>query len=808
MLMRITSLSTWFVLSLASASLGALACSASSGSVSPSGGGLVSDGKGGFVKPPGPGGTGKFNVGDIKPGEVQAYQCIPQRFPQGKYAGSCTGDSFQTKTADNANWAEALQKTLWFFNVQKSGPGVNCTDTQWRGDSDMGDAHLKLDPSDPNGVDLTQAFTDEHRKTLDPDGDGTVDLSGGFHDAGDYIKFGITNGYAAETLAWTLYEFPDAFSKTGLEAEMLETLRWFGDYFIRSTFVEDGKVIAFGHQVGGANDHDCGWMPPEVRRTDFCPRKGHFATDENPAADVTASAAAALALIAKVYYDRNVDISYAERCLLTAEALYEFAKKHPDSVFKTGEGLYTSEYAWDDLAFAATWLGVATGDWKYIEDAVGKLTDWKAAWNSSDNKPWVARFTGISDVSGPDAPDDGGWTESHTYCWNSVRSGAFVKLADLLSRRAAGRSPNLPEAILAEKFRRIARTDSAAWLDPAKATPAGFGWKVSYTWGSARYNSAGQFIGLLFSKYFPDDPLSAKFKSWALWQTEYLFGKNPLGKSYMMGYTDTYANQPHHAAGHASITGQPNNPAANRHIIWGALVNGPAADDSHVDDRADYGKNEVTIDYNASFVAAIAANFELTSGQLGKQCPLANFPVLEPRIDEFYTRAKISSTADCKNQVTFTLINESIHPPRYDEHLTVRYFFDATELYDKGVDPKSVQASIIYDRFPGTTMKKPQQCAVNGNMYYLEFGYEGQKFWGELVQLTAPRTTQFELGTPNGSGCVWDTTNDWSLQNLTTEEVKTPYITVYSKGELIYGEEPPCFDVKKKVVPPPLPVLN
>src|SRR5690606_28361312 len=124
--------------------------------------------------------------------------CSPEPFP---LTYTCEGTP--------GPWAEALQKALWFFNVNKSGPGVHCTDVQWRGDAHVGDGVIALDPDDPNGVNLSQAFIDEHRAVLDPDGDGTVDLAGGYHDAGDYIKFTLTTAFAASMIAWSVYEYPD-----------------------------------------------------------------------------------------------------------------------------------------------------------------------------------------------------------------------------------------------------------------------------------------------------------------------------------------------------------------------------------------------------------------------------------------------------------------------------------------------------------------------------------------------------------------------------------------------------------------------
>lgn len=42
------------------------------------------------------------------------------------------------------------------------------------------------------------------------------------------------------------------------------------------------------------------------------------------------------------------------------------------------------------------------------------------------------------------------------------------------------------------------------------------------------------------------------------------------------------------------------------HLLLGALVGGPDVNDSYVDNREDYVKNEVAIDYNSGFQSALA----------------------------------------------------------------------------------------------------------------------------------------------------------------------------------------------------------
>ncbi|MBN2577345.1 MAG: glycoside hydrolase family 9 protein, partial [Deltaproteobacteria bacterium] len=158
---------------------------------------------------------------------------------------------------------EAFQKALWFLHVNKSGPGVANTYVQWRGDAHVMDQHIRLDSAAATGVDMSQAFIARNKAILDPKNTGEVDLSGGFHDAGDFIKFGLTTGFLASTLAWSMYEFPEAYRAAGLEDEAFNLVRWADDYFLRCTFLDSGgNLVAFAQQVGDQTDHTCGWMPP------------------------------------------------------------------------------------------------------------------------------------------------------------------------------------------------------------------------------------------------------------------------------------------------------------------------------------------------------------------------------------------------------------------------------------------------------------------------------------------------------------------------------------------------------------------
>src|SRR5512140_1503183 len=152
------------------------------------------------------------------------------------------------------NLSLALQESLFFYDAEKSGPArtVGHQPLEWRGDSDPADSKVPLKPiKNWEGTNLSAAFISANKAILDPDGDGTVDLSGGFHDAGDHVKFGLPQAYAAGTIAWGMLEFKDAFVATGTWEHALEEMRWFTDYFLRSAFFDSsGNIIAFNYQVG------------------------------------------------------------------------------------------------------------------------------------------------------------------------------------------------------------------------------------------------------------------------------------------------------------------------------------------------------------------------------------------------------------------------------------------------------------------------------------------------------------------------------------------------------------------------------
>lgn len=675
------------------------------------------------------------------------------------------------------NFAKALQLSMYFYDANKCGPGISGGRLEWRGDCDLQDLEVPLKPmgEDFTGTTMSQTFIDKYRNVLDPDGDGTLDLHGGMHDAGDHVKFGLPQTYAASTLGWGFYEFRDAYIKIGEEEHIKDILRWFNDYFLRSTFRdEDGNVIAFCYQVGEGNiDHNY-WSPPELQR--FA-RPAYFATEETPASDQCAGAAASLAINYLNYKDE--DPLYADQCLDTAKALYEFAKKYRGLGYSGG--FYGSSYDHDEMAWAAVWLNIATGEKQYIDDITA----------TDANGQYIGYFkrimTNVQDM----------WQNIWVHCWDTVWGGVFAKLAPVTNT---------------ERDWYIFRWNLEYWSgipheDPKDTaflskTPAGF--SVVNPYGSARYNTAAQLCALVYKKYSG----RSDFAEWAKNQMEYIMGNNPMDRCYIVGYAPNSARHPHHRAAHGSKTLSMDDPPEHRHTLWGALVGGPDLTDKHVDVTSDYVYNEVAIDYNAAFVGAVAGLY--TYYGEGHQ-PVPNFPPKEPPVDEYFAQAKLEQENNERTQITLRIHNESVHPPHFEKGMKVRYFFNISELLDAGQTIDDVELQVMYDEnlhsYSGPVASKGPVKWDEAGTYYVEFDWSGYDIYGT-------REFQFALvaGQDSNFKSNWNASNDWGRQGVTKDYATSSYIPVYLGDQLVYGSEPlpvsptPTPTIDPNISPTPSPI--
>jgi hypothetical protein len=120
----------------------------------------------------------------------------------------------------------------------------------------------------------------------------------------------------------------------------------------------------------------------------------------------------------------------------------------------------------------------------------------------------------------------------------------------------------------------------------------------------------------------PEGAKRTRYHDFAAQQIRYALGENPARRSFVVGVGPNPPVRPHHRGAHGSWNGDLNTPADQRHVLYGALIGGPELNDAFIDDRGDYIHCEVTLDFNAGFVGALARLVLEFGGN-----PLAGFPV-------------------------------------------------------------------------------------------------------------------------------------------------------------------------------------
>ncbi len=276
----------------------------------------------------------------------------------GGNSGSSTTDTSTNKDLDvEYNYAKLLQESLYFYDANMCGKLEGKCGIGWRGNCHIYDANIS---TTINGVTYK------------------IDASGGFHDAGDHVKFGLPQGYAASMLGMSYYQFPDAYEENGLTPHLQTITDYFCDYFKRCTVYNSAKkVVGFCYQVGEGNSDHGVWSAPETQTLN---RPAYFATAANPATDEVSVAIAALAINYMNF--KNVED------LQIAKDLFAFVQNNSKSCATEGaSGFYDSASWQDDYALAASALWKATGDssYKSIYDAnkSGVNQYWVLDWANS-----------------------------------------------------------------------------------------------------------------------------------------------------------------------------------------------------------------------------------------------------------------------------------------------------------------------------------------------------------------------------------------------------------------------------------------
>jgi endoglucanase len=446
-------------------------------------------------------------------------------------------------------YGEALQKALLFFEMNRSGSMPTNKRIEWRGNS-----------STTDGSDVS------------------LDLVGGYHDAGGHVKFALPTTFSITTLAWSVMQYRDSYISLGQYDEVLAAIKWGTDYLLKTHRTVNNQTSELYVQVGNITNDGNYWGPPEQMTM---ARPSYKVTAAKPGSDVamdTAAAMAAASIVLRPYY-----AGHANTLLNNARQLHAFAEQYPgkysDSVPEVKPN-YPSSNEKDEMAWGSIWLYRATGE-------SGFLTKAK---NYYDANPGV-----------------GDWT----YSLDDKSYGTAVLLAQI---EPTG------------KYAGQVRTWLDTWMNGStniKYTPAGFAWRAL---GSSGLNAATVFLAQMF---YDTVSLDSRYLNFSTRQINYLLGDNPSSFSYMVGFGPKYPERMRHRGCHGS-PGWDNYPSTNPngYVCYGALVGGlqSANDTDYSDKRDNPNGNEAAINFNAPFVGALIALYTRLGGPALTDAQLSALP--------------------------------------------------------------------------------------------------------------------------------------------------------------------------------------
>ena len=420
--------------------------------------------------------------------------------------------------------------------------------------------------------------------------DYTLDVTGGWYDAGDHGKYVVNGGIAvAQLLATYERTLHVAGAKAGAlddgtldlpehgngVPDVLDEVRWELEWMLKMVAPSGEYAGMVHHKI-----HDEGWTGlPLAPADDPQVRSLH-----RPSTAATLNLAAVAAQGARLFAEH--DEAFAARLLETARSTYEAALAHPDvyapaAAGSDGGGPYDDSNVTDEFYWAAAELYVTTGEQRFADDLTANPT-----------------HTGV-------VFDGGGFS------WGATGALGRLTLATV---------PNgLPDR---DAVRASVVEAADAYLAAQGAQPWGSVYSPSsgdYDWGSN--SSVANILVVIGTAY--DLTGDATYLSGALEGLDYLFGRNALNTSYVTGWgavtsqkqhSRWFAAQldpslPHPPVG--SLAGGPNSMSATWDpTMQAAFAQGCAPAMCYLDEIQSWASNEITINWNSalSWVASFVAD--------------------------------------------------------------------------------------------------------------------------------------------------------------------------------------------------------
>jgi len=382
------------------------------------------------------------------------------------------------------------------------------------------------------------------------EGVGKVDVTGGWHDAGDFTKFLNTTAFTTYMLLFS-YDFDSKKmefdrNKDGAP-DVLEEARVGLDLLLRMNYKPNKLII----QVQDRRDQTVGWRLPENDTLKF-DRPAYAGMGKN----LIGIYSAALAMGSRIWRERFKENAFADKLLAAANNIFAMRKSAPD-VDTNPIGLYQDSKYEGKLALGALEMYLATKNGSYLTEAIDLA-------KKADSDYW--------------------WS------WGNINALAQYRVAKY-----------------SQDMKQYIENNLIAFNDNRKKTAFGEG--TAFSWGTTH-----TYMGIAMQAIlFRDLTKSNLYDSLAVYQRDYVLGKNPWGVSFIYNIGSRFTKNFHSQVAYFNSGYLPGAVAAGpvpAEILKGYNIsrtnsaydrfNSP--DVKYYDDAQDYVTNEPTIVTNATAV--------------------------------------------------------------------------------------------------------------------------------------------------------------------------------------------------------------
>jgi len=499
------------------------------------------------------------------------------------------------------DYAKVIGASLSFYDAERVGP---------------------VDPSSPNTTFPISWRNDSLMWEKGPKALGFGNLMGGWMTGGEVgmVKMTAPAAFATAMLAWGLVAFPKGYAKANATGHALATLRWSNDYLLK-TFTKDRKRSSrypeylIVYQVGNLTVDKAHWTRPEDMDKKTHKRPAYYVTTYNGTSDLAGQLVGAFASSSLAF--RESDPAYADKLATAAMRLYGAATRHTgrytknfrykcapadpnsqvrappstlcppaDQVFRgAAVAQYNSTSYRDDLTWAAAWMYRATQDRAYLDDAY---------------KWWVAHSN-----------EEGQTDQRLLVDWDHLAWPATVLMAQLTDDMA------FHEAIQGFLAKWLCTSSTISYTDLGRAfnhydpragtTMNAAALSIIYGTSIKGNASAPDWE----PQPYNDAARSQRYVCWTRKQMRYVLGDHSpslvvgLGSKPPTRVSDRAASCPKNKATSCTAVNGLYTPAANPHVLRGALIAAPKPWDYFEDARTS-NDTRVGVDQNAGFTTSAA----------------------------------------------------------------------------------------------------------------------------------------------------------------------------------------------------------